>query len=84
MRTQIEGRGANVKTECVVGAVALAVMNVTPALAAPRQIEDFCLEQLYQATLPYRRAAGEAFMANCIANLTATPTKKPNYRKRRF
>ena len=71
------------KTECVVGAIALTVMSMTPALAAPRQIEDFCLEQLYQATLPYRRAAGEAFMANSIANLTETPNEKRRYLKHR-
>jgi hypothetical protein len=80
---QTEDRAANVKTECVAGAVALAFMNVTPALAAARQIEDFCLEQLYQATIPWRRAAGEAFMANCIANFTPSTTEKRTYRKYR-
>jgi hypothetical protein len=58
-------------------------MSMTPALAAPRKIEDFCLSQLYHATIPYRRAAGEAFMANCIANLTPAPTEKRRYRKYR-
>ena len=72
------------KTECRIAAVALTFMSMTPALAAPREVEDFCLEQLYQATIPYRRAAGEAFMANCIANLTATPTEKRRYLKHRF
>jgi hypothetical protein len=72
-----------VKTGCVAGAIVLAVMSMTPALAAPRQIEDFCLRQLYQATIPWRRGAGEAFMANCIANFTPIPTEKRTYRKYR-
>jgi len=59
------------------------VMSVTPALAAPRQIEEFCFEQLQQSTLPRRRAWGEAFLANCIANLTPTPTEKRRYREYR-
>ena len=59
----------------------LTVMSVTPALAAPRQTEEFCFEQLQQSTLPRRRAWGEAFLANCIANLTQTPTEKRRYRK---
>jgi hypothetical protein len=54
----------------------LALTSVTQVSAAPREIEDFCFKQAQQATLPHRRGAGEAFMANCIANLTPTPTKK--------
>ena len=66
------------KTNCVlVGSVFLSLMSVTSASAASREIEDFCFEQLQKATLPLRpRGAEEAFMANCIANLTPTPTKK--------
>ena len=70
------------KTNCVlVGSVFLSLMSVTSASAASREIEDFCFEQLQKATLPLRpRGAEEAFMANCIANLTPTPTKKRKYR----
>ena len=58
------------KTNCVlVVSVFLSLMSVTSASAASREIEDFCFEQLQKATLPLRpRGAGEAFMANCIAN----------------
>jgi hypothetical protein len=59
----------------------LALMSVTPALAAPRETEEFCFEQAQRATLTHRRGAWEAFMANCVADLTPTPTKKRNYRK---
>jgi len=59
----------------------IGLVSLTPAISAPRPIEDFCFEKLQQATLAYRRGTGEAFMANCIANNTPTPTKKPKYRK---
>jgi hypothetical protein len=58
----------------------LAIMSATPALAAPRQIEDFCSEQAWHTTF-HHRGAYEAFMANCIANLTPTPTERRKYRK---
>ena len=70
------------KPECALAVVtSLVLMSLTPAISAPRPIEDFCFEKLQQATLAYRRGTGEAFMANCIANNTPTPTKKPKYRK---
>ena len=70
------------KSKCVlVGVILLPLVSVAPASAAPREIEYFCYEQAQQATLPLRRGAWEAFMANCIANLTPPPTKERNYRK---
>ena len=69
------------KSKSVLVGVALLLMSATPASAAPREIEYFCYEQTQQATLSLRRGAWEAFLANCIANLTRTPTKKRNYRK---
>ena len=59
----------------------LASMSVTSASAATWEIEAFCFEKGQRATLPFRRGAWEAFMANCIADLTPTPTKKRKYRK---
>src|SRR5262245_37945865 len=69
------------KLICMLMAVAfLPLMRVTPASAASREVENFCYEQLGRAALPLRpRGAGEAFMANCIADLTRTPTKKRKY-----
>ena len=70
------------KLECALTVVtSLVLMSLIPAMSAPRQVEDFCFQKLQQATLAYRRGAGEAFMANCIANNTPMPTKKPKYRK---
>src|SRR5262249_56341249 len=46
----------------------LAMMSVTPALAAPRQIEDFCFEQSRHVTF-WHRGDYEAFMANCIRTI---------------
>ena len=66
------------KAEIVLVAViiCLAMMSVTtPALTAPRQIQDLCSEQARHVTFSYR-GDYEAFMANCIANLTPTPTQK--------
>ena len=69
------------KPECLLAAVAvLPVMSVTPALAAPRQIQDFCSKQALHVTF-WHRGDYEAFMANCIANHTPTPTGKRKYRK---
>jgi hypothetical protein len=62
----------------VVALTFLALMCLTPASAAPREIEYLCFEQAQQATLTYRRGAWEAFMANCIANVTPAPTKWHN------
>jgi hypothetical protein len=73
-----------VKPECVLVALVtcLALLSVTPASAAPREIENFCFEQAQRhVTDPYRRGAWEAFMTNCIANLSPAPTKGRKYRK---
>ena len=79
---QTSGGAKTLKPKCVLVAVTfLALMSVTPALAAPREIEEFCFEQAQRATLTLRKGAGEAFMANCVADLTPTPTKKRKYRR---
>ena len=66
----------------LVAVTGLALMSGTAALTAPREIEELCFEQLQHTTslLLSARGAGEAFMANCIANLTPTPAKKRKYR----
>jgi hypothetical protein len=86
-KAQIARGGEDVKPECVLVAMVtcLIVTSVTPALAAPRQVEEFCFEQARQYVTgdPYRRGAWEAAIANCIANLTPTPTERRRYRKYR-
>jgi hypothetical protein len=71
------------KRQCALGTVvlSLASMSMSPASAAPREIEDFCFEEARHVTLPHRRGAGEAFMATCIANLTPVRTKTRKYRR---
>ena len=77
------------KPKCLLVAVVtcLAVMSATPALAASRQIQDYCSNQAIRANATFwHRGDREAFMANCIANntptpTTTTPTKKRKYRK---
>ena len=64
----------------------LTAISGTPALAAPRQIEEFCFEQArrYVTGDPYRRGAWEAAIANCIANLTPTPTPTEQRRYHKY
>jgi hypothetical protein len=66
--------------------VAGVMLSVTPALAAPREIEDFCFAQIGYVRPPLSSGRGdrEAFMANCIADLTGTPPpKRSRYKKQR-
>jgi hypothetical protein len=73
-----------VKTKHVLLAMVtcLVWMSMTEASAASREVEEVCLDQLRKVTLSHPRGTGEAFMANCIANLTAVPTMTRKYRKR--
>ena len=64
------------------------LFTVTPALAAPPEIEDVCFAQIENGRAPPLGSAGrgerEAFMANCIAVLTGTPPpKRSRYKKPR-
>ena len=66
----------------LVAGTCLAMMSATPALAASRQIQDICSKQAIRANATFwHRGDREAFMANCIANLTPAPTGKRKYRK---
>jgi hypothetical protein len=65
----------------LMAAIFLSLMSATAALTAPREIEDFCFKQSQQVRLEIRRGAWEAFMANCIANVTPAPTKKRKYQR---
>ena len=58
----------------------LALMNVSPAFGAPPEIENFCWAQAAQIRFN-GRGEREAFIANCIGDLTPTPTKRRKYRR---
>jgi hypothetical protein len=74
---------ANVSTKCLL--VAVVAMIATPALAASRQIQDYCSNQAIRANATFwHRGDREAFMANCIANLTPTPTTPTPTKKRKY
>jgi hypothetical protein len=64
--------------------VAGLVLSTTPALAAPTEIENFCFAQA--ARMHFNgRGEREAFMANCIADLTPyPPAKRRPYKKRGY
>lgn len=67
----------------VLTVICLALINVSPASAAPRQVEDFCFAQAAQIPF-YGRGDWEAFMARCIADFTPTPpAKRGRYKKSR-
>jgi len=57
----------------------------TPALAAPKEIEDFCFRQIEQVRPPLSSSRGdrEAFMAACIADRVAAPPARRPYKKPR-
>jgi hypothetical protein len=75
------GTQTSIQRWMLIAIIALVMMTVTPALAAPSEIQAFCFEKALKAMLPFRRGAGEAFMANCIADLTPTPPRKRRPRK---
>jgi hypothetical protein len=54
----------------------LFLLSATPALAAPPEVEAYCRQRSFEVRLEVRRGAWEQFMANCIADLTPTPTKR--------
>jgi hypothetical protein len=73
----------DVKPEFVRAAVVtfFVMISVTPAVTASRQIQ-VCSKQALRANATFRhREDSAAFMANCIANHTPTPTQKRKYRK---
>src|SRR5262249_35591429 len=80
-------RGEDVKLEFVLVAsiTCLAIISATPALTASRQIQDYCSKQAIRANATFwHRGDREAFMANCIANLTPTPTTPTPTKKRKY
>ena len=63
----------------------LVMISETPALTASRQIQDYCSNQAIRANATFwHRGDREAFMANCIANLTPTPTTPTPTKKRKY
>ena len=61
----------------------MATIHISPALAAPPEIEDFCWAQAAQVWFN-GRGDREHFIANCIADLMPTPrAKRRAYKKPR-
>jgi hypothetical protein len=59
-------------------------LTVTPTFAAPPWVEDDCWAQAAQIRFN-GRGEREAFIANCIADHTATPqSKRRAYKKPRY
>jgi len=63
----------------------LLLVGATPALAAPQWVEDACFAKAQQVRPALRADEREAFIANCIADYTATPqAKRRKYKKPRY
>jgi hypothetical protein len=61
-------------------AVSFFLIGATPALSTPEWVYDYCWAQA--ARIRFNgRGDREHFMANCIADYTPTPTRKPRYRR---
>jgi hypothetical protein len=59
------------------------LMATTPALSAPQWVEDYCWAQAAPVHFS-GRGEREAFIANCIADLTpAPPVKRGRHKKPR-
>ena len=72
------------RAKCLLVAI-VAMMSASPALTASRQIQDYCSNQAIRANATFhQRGDREAFMANCIANLTPTPTTSMPTKKRKY
>jgi hypothetical protein len=71
------------KSKRVRAVTCLALMSVTPALAAPPEIEDYCWAQAAQVHFS-GRGEREAFIARCIADHTPYPPKRRPYKKPRY
>jgi hypothetical protein len=54
--------------------ICLVLISVTPALAAPQWVEDYCWAQAAQVHFS-GRGEREAFIARCIADLMPTPRR---------
>ena len=56
----------------------MALVNVSPASAAPRWVEDLCWRAAQRVTPILTEPEKEAYVANCIADWTAgTPPPPP-------
>ena len=59
----------------LVAVTCLALMSVSPALAAPREIEGFCFEQSQHVVLPLRRGAWKRSWLTAELTLRRHPQK---------
>lgn len=64
--------------------VGLILIDIAPASAAPQWVEDYCFAKAQQVRPALRWPEQEAYIANCIADHTATPTKPRKHKKKRL
>jgi len=68
----------HIKTLGASAAFVAASMLTTPALAVSQQVRDECARQAELVRPALRADEKEAWIANCLADATATPTRKRN------
>lgn len=59
--------------------VGLALLSVTPAVAASPEVEAACFAQAEAVRPALTQPEKEAYIASCIADATPTPGSKPKY-----
>ena len=57
----------------------LALLGVTPAVAASPEVEASCFAQAEAVRPVLTQPEKEAYIASCIADATPTPGRKPKY-----
>jgi hypothetical protein len=62
----------------------LFLIGATPAAAAPQWLEDYCFRQAQLVRPALRADEQEAYIANCIADYTATPQGKRREAKKYY
>jgi hypothetical protein len=60
-------------------AAGLALVSVTPAVAASPEVEAYCFAQAEAVRPVLTQPEKEAYIASCIADATPTPGSKPKY-----
>jgi hypothetical protein len=68
----------------IAAVVCLVSVGSTPAAAAPQWVEDYCFRQAQLVRPALRYYEQEAFIANCIADYTASPPAKRRKAKKSY
>lgn len=68
-----------IRKSVMMAVAGVALMSVTPAFAASPQVEAYCFAQAEQVRPALTQPQKEAYIADCIADATATQGRKSKY-----